>query len=296
MNLTEYIENNPVLTKLSSTGATFTALYPFWLNNLFERTMRLFVWKSEGVAQKHIEMPVLAGGSCFITDKYHGKLTAFAGNWSGSPTVYYDEFKQYSVHSPLYSAVLNVGSDGIVIKNNSLMNSVYPLCHRYAMLLAHADVTFVDELVELRNQNGAAKVSTEAAKQSYQTYRNNLCNGKVLPMVDPAFSTIEITGATHRNGGTLKELVEVQQNILNSFYADLGVKTSWNKKGNMIAEEVEGNDSMLLLNISDMLEARQEACEEINKRFGVNWSVDLAEELKYDEASEEDPNEQSNNS
>lgn len=286
MEILNYIENNPVLSKIASNGTTFSTQYPFWLNNLFERAMRLFVWKCGDIEQKHIEIPVLTGGSCFLTDKFERRLIPFAGNWSGAPTVYYDEFKSYAIHSPIYSAVLDAEKDGVVIKNNSLMNSIYPLCHRYAVLLAHADLTFIDELIELRNQNGAAKVSTESAKQAYQTYRNNLCNGKVLPLYDPALSTMEICGNSRTPAGQLKEIVEVQTNILNSFYADLGVRTSWNKKGNMVVEEVKGNDAMLLLNISDMLDARQKACEKINEKFGVNWSVDIAEELKYDETPE----------
>ena len=49
----------------------------------------------------------------------------------------------------------------------------------------------------------------------------------------------------------------------------------------MIEEEVAANDSMLLLNLNDMLAARQKGCEAVNSLFGTNWSVDVAEELKY---------------
>lgn len=38
---------------------------------------------------------------------------------------------------------------------------------------------------------------------------------------------------------------------------------------------------MLLLNLNDMLAMRQKGAEAVNKLYGTNWSVDLAEELKY---------------
>lgn len=38
---------------------------------------------------------------------------------------------------------------------------------------------------------------------------------------------------------------------------------------------------MLLFNIHDMLEQRQKACEEINKIFNLNMSVELSEEWDY---------------
>ena len=77
-------------------------------------------------------------------------------------------------------------------------------------------------------------------------------------------------------------------NILNNFYADLGVKTTWNKTRNMIREEVNGNDTMLLMNISDMLATRKSACESINRKYGTNWSVTLAPELEYDRGGNND--------
>ena len=40
---------------------------------------------------------------------------------------------------------------------------------------------------------------------------------------------------------------------------------------------------MLMLNLSDMLYNRQLGCEKVNKLFGTNWSVDISEELKYNE-------------
>ena len=48
----------------------------------------------------------------------------------------------------------------------------------------------------------------------------------------------------------------------------------------MIESEVDSNNQLLLFNISDMLAERKKACEEINKLFGINITVELSEEFK----------------
>ena len=75
---------------------------------------------------------------------------------------------------------------------------------------------------------------------------------------------------------------------MDSFYNDIGVKTGYSKKGNMIQEEVEANDSMLLLNISDMLDSRKKGVEKVNAMYGTNWSVKLAEGLEINRKGSEE--------
>ena len=49
----------------------------------------------------------------------------------------------------------------------------------------------------------------------------------------------------------------------------------------MIVQEVQADEGMLLLNLSDMLNSRRKGAEEVNKIFGTKWSVDIAEEIRY---------------
>ena len=107
------------------------------------------------------------------------------------------------------------------------------------------------------------------------------CNGKVMPIQDPAFSSVEFIGVDKNTGLNIKELMEARQNLLNAFYNDIGVKTAHEKKGNMNEDEVNANDTMLLLNLDDMLSSRKKGAEKVNALFGTNWEVDVAEELKY---------------
>lgn len=267
--------------KLLKEGGTFTDGYNYWKEILFERAVRLFKWEGTyEVPAYEIEATLMMNGSCGITDKYQRKLVVFNGWYSGSPTVYFDQYEDYSVYSPVFSANLKIGKDIEIIRNTALMTSIYPLVHRYAIMLAHTETSFVNTLINGRDSGGIPIASTAAQKQAIEDYRNSLCNGKVTSILDPAFSGVQFLSVDKNTVLNIKELVEVRENLLNAFYNDLGVKTAWNKKGNMINEEVEANNAMLLLNIADMLEQRQIGCEKINKMYGTHWSVDISPEIQ----------------
>ena len=38
----------------------------------------------------------------------------------------------------------------------------------------------------------------------------------------------------------------------------------------------------MLINLKDMLESRKEGFERVNKRFGTNWTVELNEDIDYE--------------
>lgn len=280
------------IEKIVKSGGTFTAGYKYWRNFLFERAIRLFVWKGpdeDGIPQKEIEAALLLGGMCGITNKYKKKLAAFNGWYGGNPTVYYDIYEDFCVNSPLYSNTLKIGKDVAVIENNSVRNSLMPLIDRYASLLAHTEVTIINVLINGRDK-AVPTVMDEAQKTAVENYRNSLANGKVTSIQDPAFSTVKFVTIDSSNLMSIKDLIETRENLLNAFYSDIGVKTAWNKKGNMITEEVEADSPMLLLNINDMLASRQKGCEFVNKLYGTNWSVDISPELKYNEDEQEEDN------
>lgn len=279
--------------KLAKEGGTFTDGYNYWKELLFERAIRLFKWSGIGnIPQHEIEAILMMNGSLGATKKYKDKLVVFNGFYAGSPTEYFDEYEDYSIFSPVFSGIFKIGKDIEIIKNTALMTSIYPLVHRYAIMLAHTETSFINTLINGRDSGGVPIASTAAQKTAIENYRNSLCNGKVTSILDPAFSGVQFLSVDKNTVLNIKELVEVRENLLNAFYSDLGVKTAWNKKGNMINEEVEANNAMLLLNIMDMLDQRKIGCEKINKLFGTNWSVDISPEIKtMMEGDEEDERE-----
>ena len=285
MFLDNYFCNNTNIKKISKSSTNFTSGYNFWLNFLFERCVRLFKWKNlpETIENHELESIALMNGTAGATDKYNNKLYIYNGSYAGKPTVYFDIFEDYTVYSPLYSENLKIGKDVIVLKNDSLHNSIYPLCHRYAMLLSHCDVSLAAALINGRDKT-VPIASTEKQRIALENYRNALANGNITTAIlDPAFVGVEFTSVPNSGKDTILEIMELRERLLNSFYNDIGVRTVRQKSENLITSEITGSDPMLLLNLNDMLDCRKKFAEELNKKYNLNVEVDIAEELKYNE-------------
>lgn len=261
-------------------NCTYENFYYYWCNLLFERIMRLFVYEGlpEGLDQKEIEYRLHINGHCGIT-KFKGELTAFWGTFYGV-TKYEDEWTDYNIHCPIYSGTRKIGKDIAIINNNALRNSTYALVHHYATMLAHNEVTIIHTLVGARDAGGVPVASTEKTKQSLSQYFSNLFNGKFGIVTDPSFMQVEFKGSDKHTQQNIHDLVIVRDKLLKSFYSDIGVRGSFEKRSNSVEAEVEADATLLALNLADMLENRKKGIESINSLYGTAISVDLAEEIK----------------
>ena len=284
MFLEEYVENKEgsKVLKLARESTTYNRGYMYWRDALFERVMRLFVWEGTGeLKPKEIEQRLHLAGHCGIT-KINGEkeLTAMFGTFYGV-TKYIDEFTNYMVRCPIYSGKRTIGKDVVVINNNSLRNATYYLIHHYAVLLAHTEVTLVNELVNARDSGGIPIASTEKQKSSILDYQGKVYNGQYGVVSDMGMLGVNYAGTDRKTAQNIIDIIEVREKLIKSFYSDIGVRSAFEKRNNTVQAEVEADTSLLLLNLSDMLDCRKKACEEVNDMFGTNWSVHVAEEIDY---------------
>lgn len=268
--------------KFAKESCTYNFIYKYWRDILFERVMRLFVWEgTENVKPKEIEQRLLLAGHCGITKiNNESELTAMFGSFYGV-TKYQDEWTNYNVRCPIYSGSKRIGKNIIVIDNNSLRNPTYMLVHHYATMLAHNEVTLIDLLVNARDSGGIPIASTEKQKASIQKYQSDVFNGKYGVVTDIGCLGIMYAGTDRKTAQNIVDVVQTREKILKSFYSDIGVRSAFEKRSNSVEAEVEADTSLLLLNLSDMIDKRKKGCEEVNKLFGTNWSVHIAEEIDY---------------
>lgn len=274
------------VTRLEKDNCTYAVKYKYWRDQLFERIMRLFIWENTydmdtrtGVPPKEIELRLVLRGHCGIT-KYKNDVTAFFGSFYG-PTKYFDEFTGYTVHSPVYSGTRKIGRDIVIINNNALRNPTFSLVHNYATMLGHCETSLINCLINARDSGGVPVVSTEKQKKSIIEYQNKIFNGQYGVVTDIGNLGIEYMGADKKTQQDLMEIMETREKLIKSFYSDIGVRSAFEKRNNTVMAEVEADTSLLLLNLSDMLHQREEACKEVNKMFGTDWSVHVAEEIDY---------------
>lgn len=268
-------------------ACTLPDFFRFWRDNLFERLMRLFIWEGTGdLKAKEIEERLLLAGHCGIAS-YNKQLTAFFGSFFGV-TVYQDEWTGYNVHSPIYSDTFTIDKDIVVIDNNELRNPSIEHVNHYAKLLAHTDVTLMRMLVEARDPGGVPVAQNEKAKQSLIDYQKKIYIGKLAVVSDLAGIGVEYQGADRHSQLKIDEVWDVRTKLLKQFYADIGVRATFDKRSNTVVDEITSDSSMLLYNVSDMLATRKEGCEKVNKMFGTSWSVRLSDEINYNEENEPD--------
>lgn len=257
-----------------------TTGYVYYCDILFEKCVRIFEWNGLPFPQKEIEMRLIYDGFCgFVKDRNCGLMVA-TGSMSG-PTQYFDEFKNFTyAAATARGGTYNIGEDCVVIDNTALRNSMYPMISRYASMLAHADTSIKCALINLRTTNTFA-VEDDDTEESVRSYYNDVYEGKSGVIVDESMvDAVKNIASTAVTSLKTMDAIDARNEILRAFYGEIGVRYSRDKKERMVADEVTTDNQMLLLNVKDMLKQRQKACEEINRIFGLNVSVNLSPEFE----------------
>ena len=279
INIADYAREN----------TTYSAFYFHWRDQLFARCMRLFEDVTDPVPPEEVEIRLFIQGHCGASiHPKDGELTAFFGLPTGVGK-YRDRKPFYSVRCPNYSKVLPVyyGAKDkgvgkvVVIKNDHLMNPLYDLVHHYACILAHVEVTLIHTAVNARVPNGIPVAASEIQKNSFGEFFKKLFNGKFGFVTDLGQMGVETVGAHTNVTQGLEETWNVRERILASFLSDIGIKTGINKRSNSVSDEINADTPSLLVNINDMLKAREEGFALVNERFGVNWSTKINKNLDY---------------
>ena len=267
-------------------GGTFLQAYLYWVDNLFERIMRLFVWDGAGdILPKEMESRILINGHCGIINFYDGvteELTAMFGSFYGVGK-YFDEKPFYNMHCPIWAGSGRIGYDTAIIENTSLKNACLPMVKRYAYMLAHTEVSLVKALINLRDSGGVPVATSSKQKADIEDYQQKLFNGEDGVVIDFGALGVEFAGTDRHTNQSILDIMEVRQKLLKNFYSDIGIRASFDKRSNTVVNEVEADTTMLLYNITDMLEARKRSAGRVNDLFGVNWSVKVSPEISYEE-------------
>ena len=187
-------------------------------------------------------------------------------------TDYYDIFKRITFSTPLHFGSRTIGSTGFVIRNTSLMQPLMPKIERYATMLAHADISLVCELVNLR-ETDVIEAITENAAKSAKKQAERRYNGELNVLVNEGFAMLRHNFVPQKSQNENIRIWDLRSNILASYLEEIGIKKAQNKREREITQEVAADDPMLKLNISDMLEVRQEGWKVFNEKTGHNVEV-----------------------
>lgn len=248
----------------------FNNSFKYWRNKLFEQVNKLFSWENLPFPQKEIESRLYLFGIVAII-KEDKELIAVKPNLFGI-TNYYDEFTDINFATPLISGERKIDIDCILIDNNTLRNPTINMIDRYAMILAHTEISLITALVNGRATKTYVATNNKVA-ENIRDYQKKLYEGQNDVIVDSSFIGLEIKDNDNSSLNNIKTLYDIRQNLLYSFLEEMGIKKNQQKKERLVTDEVNADDTFLKLNIKDMFEARKTACEKINNMFGTNWIV-----------------------
>lgn len=271
MYLDDYAQTLYTMRKRSF---TFNPSYRYWINTLLEYPMRLFSYENlpETIPAHVVDIMSFIRG-------YSGIVLLGSGDWicasetsMNGVTDYYDIFKQITFATPLHFGQRTIGKTGFIIRNTSLMQPLMPKIERYATMLAHAEISLICELVNIRVTDAIEAINENAAKSANKQAEDRY-NGEIITLVNEGFAMLRHNFTPQRSQNENMRIWDLRSNILGAYLEEIGIKKAQNKREREISQEVAADDPMLKLNISDMLEIRQEDWEKFNKQTGHNVKV-----------------------
>lgn len=273
----EQIPFNNYMVKLSKgeiAGLRLEFQYMIQFTDIF---IKLFKWT--GVPEE-IDMDIVMrnlfnqGRVMFLEDELNGYMilptVAFSKyNWQGRPI----EWQGLEFNGKTHKRGL---SDSVIIKNSPLMAPCLPTVYEYCKDLAN-----VRQAMKTNVNATKTPIIAKGSKNQLLSLQN-----KYKKVTDNEMVIYEETGA-RQEFEVLKtdapfladKLSGLFTHIMGQLLTYLGINnTETEKKERLVTDEVNGNNEFINSNLKTRLECYKDACEKINKMFGLNISVELNEE------------------
>ena len=240
-------------------------------------TMNRFEWSGlpKGIEERYIESALFVHGKAlFFEDDMLGVL-CLPCNPDGGQNVYGD-FNRFRAIGMNYEKSFSMDDDtkAILIRNNRSMTNTHDLVMTYTSRLIEIEKTI---LLNIKQQKTPYIVAcSEKDLITLKSLYNKVDDNQVVIYADKQLD-LKTLGVHLTNAPFVADkLLLHKHEVENEFLTLIGINNAnRDKKERLITDEVNSNNEYISLNVSHMLEVRKQACEEINKKFGLNVSVKL---------------------
>jgi len=252
--------------------------------------LNMFKWTgldALGVEERHVENWLFSEGKCLVfKDKMNGLMCL---KCDGLGTNVLDDPTHYRATGFGYSEVYKA-DECVVIENNKLR-----------MPTADAIEYFTNQLYEVVRTRDTNIKTLKLPFVLACNDKNVLTMKKIMEAIDNNEPCLTVNKDIVNIDDFVKvlptgvkpltaELTDQYHDIMNEALTYLGINNAnTDKKERLITSEANANNQLIESCAEMFLEARQRACEEINKMFGTNISVELRNkggegyEMEYDE-------------
>ena len=247
---------------------------------MLNRTQSMFRWNGlpDTIPERSLELFLQTNGNvCFY--KYNGKLYVFTGGMGGEPDVYYMP-TIYTIANPALklSKTLEIGSECVVMPNDSLYLGLMPLFNRYSSAMTENELSMKIAMINSRIVD-LISAPDDRTKASAEKFLSDIEDGKPGVIAENAFLDgirAQPYGTT-ANSNTLTNLIETEQYLKASWFNELGLNANYNmKRESLNSSESQMNNDALLPLVDDMFKCRKLAVEKVNEMFGTEISVELS--------------------
>lgn len=254
--------------------------YDYLLQEFINLAINRFTWENlpPGLTTEQMEFLLIHHGQlmCF-NDKYYGTLILPCMGTSdinvyGLPSEY-----RVMGENGKYNKTINI-ENGVLIRNNPLGTSDIPTLEIFAKRIDDVEMTqevnlfqqcipkliLADEDSKLTAKNIINKIRKfKFVIFGKSTLVNNIKTSDVLDTSSPY---------------VLDKLQQQKFDFKNELLTYMGINNNNNiKKERMIVDEVNANNEYTAINLDLMYDLRKRACDEINKKFGLNIKVEKRE-------------------
>ena len=263
--------------------------YIQYYNRLTELALSMFEWKNipDTVDTRFLEMCLFADGKAvfFKDDGGLGYLTLQC-SISGELNVYRIPIYRRAYATNGYNKNLTQ-NDSVIIFNNFLHTNSKLDVEMFSKRLYNID-RIIDVNANAQKTPVLIRCSEDerlTMKNLYMQYDGNMPFIFGDNELNPNALTVLSTGAPY----VADKLYELKTQIWNEALTYLGImNVNITKKERMITDEVTRNNGGTIASRYSRLEARRQACKEINEMFGLNISCDYREDFELTENSDGD--------
>ena len=284
-------------------------IFDYFFKSLLSKCDSLFEWQNlpGTINENFLNSCLFLNGFIAFFEK-GGSLHANIGGLGGKPDENYYSTRFILANPILGNAEFEIGKTCEIMYNTAsdqqLLNltttqtgGLYTLIFTTATMLTDNVLSINSAQINSRVQS-VFRADNDGQAQSAKAFLERQYSGEPFSIVtSDDLQKFDVLNLATDTGDNLTHLIELHQHIIADFYNQIGITTTpYQKKERLITDEINSIDKMTACTLSAMLSARQEACEKINKMFGTNISVKLADFLtapreKSEEGEKENPKE-----
>lgn len=258
--------------------------YMQYAYRLMELSISMFEWKNlpEGIDERFLEMVLFTDGhAVFFKDDELGDYLALQCLINGKLNVYRIPIKRRAFAVNGYQKQLT-DKDSVIIFNNMLHTNSWLDVKMFAKRLYN-----LDRIIDVNANAQKTPILIKGNEQQRLTltnlYKEYDGNAPVI-FADKSLDMNALQVMSTQAPYVADKIYQLKTQIWNEALTYLGISNvSFQKRERMVSDEVTRSQGGTVASRYSRLNARRQACEQINKMFGLNIECDFREDYQFSE-------------